>query len=62
MFPMTATLNILSGRHWQNSRNLSTVLTDSLSRALIFHLALFYQKMKRLLFFGCTAIQQFNLD
>jgi len=38
------------------------VLIDSLSMALIFHLALFYQKKKQLLFFGCTGIQQFNLD
>jgi len=40
------------------------VLTDSLSRALIFHLALFYQKMKRLLFFGLHwhSTIQFGLE
>ena len=30
MLPMTATLNTVSGHHWQHSRNLSTVLMHSL--------------------------------
>ena len=32
LFPMTATLNTVSGRHRKYSHNLSTVLIDSLSR------------------------------
>ena len=32
MLPMTATHSIESARHWKHSRNLSSVLKDSISR------------------------------
>ena len=34
MFPMTAAHSIESSGNWKHSRNLSSVSTDSLSRAL----------------------------
>ena len=32
------TLNTVSGSHWQQSRNLSTMLTGSLSQTLVYYI------------------------
>ena len=36
MRPLAAIFYTVSGRHWQHSRNLSTFVMDSLSRALFY--------------------------